>query len=67
MPRVLHCIEWDEATRTCTTEAWVEDAGFVQYLPTVDQAQAVGGTMFAALVIIAAMSLLLPPKDYPPE
>jgi hypothetical protein len=61
MPRVLHCIEWNEATQTCTTEAWVEQpAELVSYLPTVEQAQTVGATMFTALVIVAAMSLFLP-------
>ena len=68
MPRVLHCIEWNDTTQTCTVEAWVvQDAGLVHYLPTVDQAQAVGGAMFAACCVLAAMSLFLPPSHQPSE
>lgn len=64
MPRVLQCVEWDEAAQTCTTEAWVEQpAAFVEYMPTVDQAQTVGVAMFLGLITIAAMSLLLPPRE----
>ena len=63
MPRVLQCVEWNDVTQTCTTEAWVvAPADFVSYLPTVDQAQAVGGAMFAACCVLAAMSLFLPPQ-----
>lgn len=66
MPRVLHCVEWNDATQTCATETWVEQGAlFVNYLPTVDQAQAVGGAMFAACCVLAAMSLFLPPSQQP--
>ena len=61
MPRVLQCLDYNEAAQTCAVEAWVEQpASFVHYLPTVDQAQTVGGAMFTAVVILAAMSLLFP-------
>jgi len=64
MPRrVLECVEWNDTTQTCAVEAWVEPASLVQFLPTIDQAQAVGGAMFAACCVLAAMSLFLPPQQ----
>jgi hypothetical protein len=64
MPRVLQCTDWNETTQTCVTESWVlVDASVVSYLPTVEQAQTVGGAMFAACCVLAAMSLLLPSNE----
>jgi hypothetical protein len=65
MPRYLQCVEFDESTQTCTSEAFVQQEfqPIPDWYPTVDQAQTVGGVMFTAIVIIASMCLLLPPKD----
>lgn len=69
MPRrVLECVEWNDTTQTCVAEAWVEQpSDFVHYLPTIDQAQAVGSAMFAACCVLAAMSLFLPSQHQPTE
>lgn len=60
--RVYQCIEWIEATHDCAVAAWVEQPSFVDVLPTLEQANSVGGTMFLSLAALAAMSLLLPPR-----
>jgi len=60
MPRVLQCIEWNDAAQTCTTEAWVEQpASLVSMLPTVEQANAVGIVMFTSLVTLAAIKSMI--------
>lgn len=61
--RVLQCVEWDDAAQTCVTEAWVILSTFPDYMPTVEQAQTVGFAAFAGVVIVASMSLLLPPRE----
>ena len=63
MPRVLQCVQWDDATQTCATEAWIEQASILDALPTVEQANAVGLAIFLALAGIAAQGLLLPPRE----
>lgn len=60
--RVYQCIEWSEATQQCAVAAWVEQPSVVDVLPTLEQANSVGGAMFLSLAAIAAMSLLFPPK-----
>jgi hypothetical protein len=62
--RVLQCVEWDDVTETCVTEGWVLLSTFPDYMPTVEQAQTVGFAAFAGVVIVAAMSLLLPPREF---
>jgi hypothetical protein len=44
----------------CETQAWVEQPSWVDYAPTMEDAQSVGFQMFASIAIIAAMLLLLP-------
>lgn len=60
--RVYQCVEWIEATQECAAAAWVEQRSLVDLLPTLEQANSVGGTMFLSLAAIAAMSLLIPPR-----
>jgi hypothetical protein len=63
MAKVLHCITWNEAAQTCTTEAWVDEANWTTYLPTVDQATAVGSAYFVGLMTLAVVRGLLNPKN----
>ena len=59
MPRVLQCIEWNDATQQCTTEAWVDQPSFVSMLPTMEQANSVGAVIFASLITLAAFKSLI--------
>jgi len=62
--RVLICIDpLPLEDGTCQTTAWIEQSMVADMLPTVDQAHIVGGVFFGSLVVIAAMSLLLPPRE----
>ena len=63
MSKVLTCLDFDSTTQTCNAEAWVDQASIVDYLPTVEQANAVGVVMFSSLCILAAARRLL----FPPE
>lgn len=65
--RVYQCIEWVEATGECAAAAWVEQASFLDALPTLEQANSVGGAMFLSLAAIAAMALLFPPRSVDDE
>ncbi|MEZ0470078.1 hypothetical protein [Luteimonas salinilitoris] len=60
MPRVYQCIEWNDTTQQCDVAAWIEQASILDVLPTVEQANTVGGAFFASIVAIAALSLLIP-------
>lgn len=62
MSRVYTCVDFDTDTRTCNAAAWTEQASIVDALPTPEQAHGVGMVFFASLVLIAAMSLLLPSR-----
>ena len=62
--RTLACIDPVPAPDgTCQQTAWVEQAGFVQYLPTVEQANLVGGVFFLAYITLAVMQDLLSPSQ----
>jgi hypothetical protein len=67
MARVLTCMDDPPAQDgTCATSAWVEQvpaSDWLDYMPTVQQAQDVGWALFGTLVVLAAMSLLLPQRD----
>lgn len=63
MARVYECVEWNPTTQACDAAAWVEQQSAPDWLPTVDQAQTVGGAVFVSLAMIAAMSLLLPSRS----
>lgn len=62
MARVLTCIAYDETTQQCVTEAWVEQGGFSDMLPTHGEANAVGIAFFGALVIVALAKRTLKPQ-----
>ena len=63
MSKVLTCIDFDSTTQTCNAEAWVDQASFVDYLPTVDQANTIGAIAFSSLITLAVVRRLL----FPPE
>lgn len=62
--RYLACLDQQPpASGQCQNTAWVEQATWVQYLPTTEQAVEVGGVFFVSLfTLAAAKSLLKPPK-----
>ena len=63
MARVLTCTSYDEGTQTCTAEAWVEQpSNIIDYLPTVEEADAVGKAFFFGLVALAALVALTKPQ-----
>ncbi|MCE7031357.1 hypothetical protein LY625_01730 [Lysobacter sp. GX 14042] len=63
MPRQYVCLEWNDTTQACEGAAWIEQQSAPDWLPTVEQAQTVGGAIFGSLALIAAMSLLLPNRS----
>ena len=63
MAKVLQCIHWDANTETCTTEAWVDEADWTTFLPTVEQATLVGSAYFVGLMTLAVARGLLFPND----
>lgn len=63
MPRTLVCTEWDDVTQECVVEAWSVLPTWADMLPTLEQANLVGGSMVTAVALLMAMSLLLPPRD----
>ena len=68
MQRVLTCIQFDEATQQCATEAWVypQDPALAA-LPTIEQAVEVGAAFMTSLLILAGVARLLrPPKEATP-
>lgn len=52
----------DTETGVCSAEVWVESPSLLPPLPTVDQAQTVGGLLFVSLVILAVTKRLLKPS-----
>ena len=67
MSRVYTCIDYDTSAGTCNAAAWIEQASILDALPTLEQAHGVGMAFFASLVVIAAMSLLLPSRGLSEE
>lgn len=63
MPLVYECVQWNEVSQSCDVAAWVERASVLDALPSIEQAQSVGAAIFLSLALIAAMSLLLPPRS----
>lgn len=63
VPRTLVCTEWDEVMQECVTESWTVLPTWADMLPTVEQANLVGGSMLTAVALVMAMGLLLPPRD----
>ena len=64
MARVLTCINFDESTQRCVTEAWVDQSDWTTYLPTVEQANEVGAAFFTSVMVVAvAKRLLFPPQE----
>ena len=63
MSKVLTCLDFDSTTQTCNAEAWVDQASFVDYLPTVDQANTIGALALSSLITLAVVRRLL----FPPE
>lgn len=62
--RTLACLDPEPAVDgTCANTAWVEQPSVVQYLPTVEQANYVGGVFFVAYVTLAVMQDLLSSKN----
>jgi hypothetical protein len=39
--KILACVEWNDATNTCTTQAWIDQPSLVPPL-TVDDARSIG-------------------------
>lgn len=64
MSRVYECVQWNEVTQSCDAALFIERASFYAALPTVEQAQQVGGLLFGSIVALAAMSLLFPSRSY---
>lgn len=63
MARVLTCIDYDDSTHQCVTQAWVEQASIADMLPTHQQANAVGFAFFGTLFLVAAaIRTFKPPK-----
>lgn len=60
MPKVLQCLDWDAASQVCNAQAWADQASWIEYLPTVEQAGAIGGLMLLAVGGICAAGLLIP-------
>lgn len=66
--RVLTCIDaTPNPDGSCATSAYVEIPTWTDSLPSVEDAQLVGFDIFASLAILAAMALLLPPRNITDE
>lgn len=64
MPKVLTCVDFDSTTQTCNAQAWVDESTWVDYLPTVEQANVIGFAFFASLFTVAATARLLKPQRH---
>lgn len=63
MPRVLTCIDpTPSPDGTCATEAWIDQGGLADYLPTTEQANVIGIAFFGALFLVAAAKRSLKPQ-----
>ena len=62
--RVLACIDPVPAPDgTCAQAAFIEQPSWIDYLPTVEQANEIGVAVFTSLMILAvARKLLFPPE-----
>lgn len=63
MPRVLACLDYPMPTDgSCVQQAWVEQASIADFLPTHEQANAVGFAFFAALITVAFVKRTFKPQ-----
>lgn len=62
MNPVLTCVEWHEATATCTQQAWVKAGTLVDLLPDLATASQISGSLMLAGCAVIAATLLIPPK-----
>lgn len=61
--RVLTCIDPVPASDgSCAAQAWVEQAGFADLLPSVEEANEVGFAFASSLIIIAATKRFFKPQ-----
>lgn len=49
---------------SCTSQGWVEQAGFADFLPTVEEANIVGMSFAFSLVTMAAVKRFFKPPRY---
>lgn len=65
MARVLTCLDAIPAPDgSCADARYVEQSTWVDYLPTVEQANEIGAAVFTSLMILAvARKLLFPPTE----
>jgi len=63
MPRVLICLDNTPAPDgSCAQTAWADQADFKDFLPTHEQANAVGVAFFGALVLVAFIKRTFKPQ-----
>ncbi|MFT4178275.1 MAG: hypothetical protein QM612_02250 [Thermomonas sp.] len=63
MPRVLACLDETPAQDgSCAYQAWVDQASFSDFLPTHEQANAVGVAFLGALVVVAFVKRAFKPQ-----
>lgn len=61
--RVLACVDPVPAPDgSCAAQAWVEQAGIAEMLPSFSEANEVGFAFLSSLVIIAAVKRFLKPQ-----
>lgn len=63
MARVLTCINFNESTQQCETQAWVDQSDWTTPLPSIEQAAMVGSAYFIGLMTLAVVKGLLNPKS----
>lgn len=63
MPRYLICLDEVPAQDgSCASQAWIEQAGIKEYLPTHEQANAVGVAFLGTLVVVAFIKRTFKPQ-----
>lgn len=60
-PYVLECTAFNDAGE-CTAQVWVPQPSWTDGLPTVDQANLVGGAFFVAMATVNFLKYLLKPR-----
>lgn len=65
MPYVLACLDETPAhDGTCVQTAWIPQASIKDYLPSHQQANAVGVAFFGALLLVAFVKRTLKPQRF---
>lgn len=59
MQPVLTCTQWDDATQTCTAQAWVEMPTVFGKLPSLQDAAQIGNSIMLGVGMVLAASLLI--------